>query len=89
MTGKLADKELGACLRPVLEQAPSHVAALPAKITSLPRNVTIIAGLLLFGHVNGGSRRRVWSRFGIGRAWIHGLFDFADQRTPAEGSSVS
>lgn len=42
MTGKLADKDFGACLRPVLEQAPSQVAALPANITSLPRSVTII-----------------------------------------------
>jgi hypothetical protein len=43
MTGKLADKDFGACLRPVLEQAPSQVVALPANITSLPHNVTIIS----------------------------------------------
>lgn len=43
MTGKLADKEFGACLRPVLEQAPSEVAAPPANMTSLPHNVTIIS----------------------------------------------
>ena len=43
MTGKLADKDFGACLRPVLEQAPSQVAAVPANITSIPHNVTIIS----------------------------------------------
>jgi hypothetical protein len=43
MTGKLADKAFGACLRPVLEQAPSQVAAVPANITNLPHNVTIIS----------------------------------------------
>src|SRR5262245_11582706 len=43
MMGKLADKDFGACLRPVLEQAPSQVAAPPANITSLPHNVTVIS----------------------------------------------
>lgn len=43
MTGKLANKDFGACLRPVLEQAPSQVAALPANITSLPHNVKIVS----------------------------------------------
>jgi hypothetical protein len=43
MEGKLADQAFGACLRPVLEQAPSQVPPPPATVQSLPGNVQIVS----------------------------------------------
>jgi hypothetical protein len=43
MTGTLADKDLGVCLRPVLEQAPSQVPPPPANISSLPDSGMVVS----------------------------------------------
>lgn len=43
MEGELAGKDLGACLRPIVERAPSQVPPLPASIASIPRAVLIVA----------------------------------------------
>jgi hypothetical protein len=43
MIGSLADKDFGACLRPVLDQAPSQVPPLPASISSLPENGIMVS----------------------------------------------
>jgi len=42
MLGRLADKDFGVCLRPVLDQAASQVPPLPASISSLPVRMTLI-----------------------------------------------
>jgi hypothetical protein len=43
MTGTLADKEFGACLRPILDRAPGLVPPLPANVQSLPNSPSIVS----------------------------------------------
>ena len=43
MTGRLADKDFGVCLRPVLDQAPSQVPPPPSGVSGSPDNGLVVS----------------------------------------------